>query len=109
MKFFIIKDSDKVVGIVFHDYINNNLFCRSKYESFIRSFNNSYSYYSNRLINKDGNVYITNNIKFTYKDSKLIVEKMCNNKWSISVVDDVSFSNSVIDDVCSKYLPDFSS
>lgn len=38
MRYFVISDSSEEVAVVFHDYINNYVLCRSKTDSFRKVF-----------------------------------------------------------------------
>ena len=38
MRFYKVSEGDKPVAVVFHDYLSGVVICRSKYESFLKSF-----------------------------------------------------------------------
>lgn len=102
MKYYVISDHnrDEFVGIIFHDYKNNNITCKTKYDSFIRCFNNLFQLSFNRMIFSNGAVRIKNGIN----DINIILNKICIHPWYVSESGDTSMLDNGIASLYERYF-----
>lgn len=76
MRYFVIGDPKGKIAIVFHDYVNNYVLCRSKKDSFRKAFD--------AVVNKTDS-------RFSKKDKMLVLEvfDVANYDWIDGVLDKV--------------------
>jgi len=103
MRIFLISDEDRPVSLVYHNYVDGSYYCRSKVESFVKSFNMVCGRMLGRFIKKGGRLKIVNHNRNDYGWIDSILGEACTGIWQYKELK-TDLDKKTFDDLVLKYL-----
>lgn len=104
MKYYVIKNPEKAIAVVFHDYVNATFVVRSVSEAFRRAFEAAVSTNSSLTFRKEGQKLKFVNFGPQYPSwIDIILSKISGNFWTVCTTGNTT-GMAFIEDIVSEYL-----
>jgi len=105
VRYFVVTDPTELpVAVVFHDYRDQVLYCRSKKESFLRAFNAVCARSGIEFVKEDAVLRAVQHGPEDYDWMGLILDQVCEDYWSVSDIGEVRHTEVSVDAVIQRYL-----
>jgi hypothetical protein len=83
MRYFLLKDSEGIKSLVFHDYLSEEYFCQTNSLSFKKIFNNQCTKVRFKFIKKDNKLLRARFGPGDFNWMDNILEKICVGVWKV--------------------------
>lgn len=104
MRFFVVQREEIPVAVVFHDYRDQTFQCRSRRESFLRSFNAVCSKSGIEFVKGEKVLRAVQRGPEDYDWMGFILDQACGDYWSVSEIGEIQPTEASIDAVIQRYL-----
>jgi len=104
VRYVVIEREAQPIAVLFHDYTDGSLACRSRKESFLQAFNAICSKLTVRFTAEDGVLRAVYTPPTDYGWLDQVVDRLCEDFWEIGEGGDLRNYERNIDEIAIKYL-----